>query len=306
MVFIDSGAQQSIMTLRAAEMAGVDVGQSATQLVGFAEAKARPAVLRTLELGTLLLHDVPVLVANSPPLMAAKGQLTLGTDLMHHVRFTLDYPQRRVLVERAGSRTVTGARPLVGYPGVDLFAGLPGTGRRQRRPHCPGAGRHWQSHGHVRFGPLGPAESGPISAARREPGFQVSPPGADAGYNGLGQFHAAQLADSRPHAHRPRAIESGGRAAGPRLVRRVLPVDRPAPARPTLARRSRQSRGRQRRRRTTPQRDGEHHHEVCSRPDDLAGWRWQFWRLVRCRRWRRPSSRPIATGWSTRKSSAPG
>jgi hypothetical protein len=70
-------------------------------LAGFAGATARPAVLESLALGNLVLHDVPVLVANSPPLMAAKGQMTLGTDLMHHVRFTLDYPQRRVLAERA-------------------------------------------------------------------------------------------------------------------------------------------------------------------------------------------------------------
>ena len=101
MVFIDTGAQHTVMTRRAAEQAGVNVDQSDTQLIGFSEAKARPGVLDTLELGELTLHNVPVLVADSPPLVTANGQMALGTELMHHVRFTLDYPARRVFVERA-------------------------------------------------------------------------------------------------------------------------------------------------------------------------------------------------------------
>jgi hypothetical protein len=101
MVFIDTGAQATIMTRRAAEKAGVLTGPSAAQLVGFAGGEARPAVLETLDLGELVLHDVPLLVADTPALMTANGQMGLGTELMHHVRFTLDYPARRVLAERA-------------------------------------------------------------------------------------------------------------------------------------------------------------------------------------------------------------
>ncbi len=101
MVFIDTGAQHTIMTLRAAENAGVTLGHGGTELVGFAGLDAQPAVLDTLDLGGLVLHNVPVLVGNVPALMKAKGQMALGAELMHHVRFTLDYPARRVLVERA-------------------------------------------------------------------------------------------------------------------------------------------------------------------------------------------------------------
>jgi hypothetical protein len=101
MVFIDTGAQPTIITRRAAENAGLVLGPSATQLVGFAGVAARPAVLETLDLGGLTLDDVPVLVADSPPLLSANGQMALGTELMHHVRFTLDYPARRVVAERA-------------------------------------------------------------------------------------------------------------------------------------------------------------------------------------------------------------
>jgi len=101
MVFVDTGAQYTIMTLRAAETAGVTLGEGSTELVGFAGLAAQPAVIDTLELGGLTLRNVPVLVGNAPALMSANGQMALGTELMHHVRFTLDYPARRVYVERA-------------------------------------------------------------------------------------------------------------------------------------------------------------------------------------------------------------
>jgi hypothetical protein len=68
-------------------------------LVGFANMGARAGLLKTLELGSLTLENVPVLVGDSAPLVAAKGQMALGTELMHHVRFTLDYPRRRVFAD---------------------------------------------------------------------------------------------------------------------------------------------------------------------------------------------------------------
>ncbi len=108
MVFIDTGAQHSIMTLRAAENAGVRLGDGDAELVGFAGLAARPAVLETLDLGGLVLHNVPVLVGNAPALMLANGQMAIGTELMHHVRFTLDYPARRVVVERADHPVLRG------------------------------------------------------------------------------------------------------------------------------------------------------------------------------------------------------
>jgi hypothetical protein len=110
MVFIDTGAQHTIMTRHAAAGAGVQCGDGITQLVGFWGATAHPAVLDTLELGELVLHDVPILVGDSPALVAANGQMALGTELMHHVCFTLDYPARRVWAEPAH-------RPAAGSPG---------------------------------------------------------------------------------------------------------------------------------------------------------------------------------------------
>ncbi len=46
---IDTGAQHTVMTRRAAEQAGANVDESDTQLVGFREVTARPGVLDTLE-----------------------------------------------------------------------------------------------------------------------------------------------------------------------------------------------------------------------------------------------------------------
>jgi aspartyl protease len=112
LVFIDTGAQHTLMTTSAAQAAGVAIGPSDTILIGFSGLKARPGVLANLRLGSLSLHDVPVLVGNSAPLMTARGQMALGTDLMHHVRFTLDYPSRRVLAEPAESpRVVNQGQP---------------------------------------------------------------------------------------------------------------------------------------------------------------------------------------------------
>jgi hypothetical protein len=104
LVFIDTGAQHTLMSAAAAEAAGVQVGTAATQLVGFAGLKARPGLLEKLELGNLVLYDVPVMVGDSAPLSALAGQMSLGTELMHHVRFRIDYPGRRVTVEPAGQR----------------------------------------------------------------------------------------------------------------------------------------------------------------------------------------------------------
>jgi Aspartyl protease len=102
LVFIDTGAQYTLMTAQAAQAAGVTVGDSGMQLIGFRGLTARPGVIETLELGDLVLYDVPVLVGDSAPLVAVDGQMSLGTELMHHVRFHIDFPARRVTAEPAG------------------------------------------------------------------------------------------------------------------------------------------------------------------------------------------------------------
>jgi hypothetical protein len=102
LVFVDTGAQHTLMTLDAAKAAGVRLGGGSTRLTGFAGLTAQPGLIEKLDLGGLILHDVPVLVGDSPPLLAAGGQVSLGTDLLQHVRFCIDYPARRVTVEPAG------------------------------------------------------------------------------------------------------------------------------------------------------------------------------------------------------------
>jgi hypothetical protein len=110
LAFVDTGTQQTLMTVKAAEATGVVLGPSSTRLVGFAGLDARPGVIETLELGSLVLHDVPVLVGNSPPLVALKGQMAMGTELMHHVRFTIDYPARRVFAARSEAPRIAPAQ----------------------------------------------------------------------------------------------------------------------------------------------------------------------------------------------------
>jgi len=115
--FLDTGAQHTLMTTAAARAAGVRMDEAATQLTGFVGLEARPGLVESLELGTLIIHDVPVLVGDSPPLVTAGGQMTIGTDLMHHLRFTIDYPNRRVTAAPAAwEPRTTDAPPLWQIP----------------------------------------------------------------------------------------------------------------------------------------------------------------------------------------------
>jgi hypothetical protein len=138
MVFIDTGSQHTLITTEAARLAGVTVGEGTTQLVGFAGVTARPGVLDKLELGGLALHDVPVLVGDAAPLSALNGQMSLGIELMHHVRFIIDYPGRRVLAELADTaRRGAGLQPaweipLWTFSQACLAQGQMVTGKRAR------------------------------------------------------------------------------------------------------------------------------------------------------------------------------
>lgn len=113
LVFIDTGAQHTLITVEAARSAGVRLGAGSARLVGFGGLDARPGVLDTLQIGALTMHDVPVLVGNSAPLKALKGQMALGTELMHHVRLTIDYPRRRVSASPASTTLGGEASPAV-------------------------------------------------------------------------------------------------------------------------------------------------------------------------------------------------
>jgi len=113
LVFIDTGAQHTLLTVEAAHSAGVRLGPGSARLVGFGGLDARPGVLDTLQIGELTIHDVPVLVGNSAPLKALKGQMALGTELMHHLRLTIDYPRRKVSVSPASTTPASEASPAI-------------------------------------------------------------------------------------------------------------------------------------------------------------------------------------------------
>ena len=101
LVFIDTGAQYTIISTKLAREAGVKIGPATTELVGFARSVARPAVVRELRIGSLTVENVPVYVADSAPLESAGGQAAIGTDLMYHVRLSIDYPHSRVTAKPA-------------------------------------------------------------------------------------------------------------------------------------------------------------------------------------------------------------
>jgi predicted aspartyl protease len=104
-IFIDTGAQHTVITRAAAEAAGVRIQPGEIELAGFASATAEAGLIETLQLGSLTIRNVPVLVGDSPALTAAEGSMSLGTDLLYHLRVTLDYPARRVTVEPADARS---------------------------------------------------------------------------------------------------------------------------------------------------------------------------------------------------------
>jgi len=112
LVFIDTGAQHTLITLEAAKAAGVELGPGSTRLVGFGGLEARPGVLPRLQIGQLVVYDVPVMVGNSVQLSALKGQMSIGTELMHHVRFTVDYPGQRVLAAPAATELASDDAPF--------------------------------------------------------------------------------------------------------------------------------------------------------------------------------------------------
>jgi hypothetical protein len=112
-VFVDTGAQHTLLTPAAAAVAGVEVGPACAQMIGFSNFSARPGIVRRLRLGELVLKDVPVYVGESPALTQAGGQASLGIDLLYHLRVVMDYPRRQVIVEPAAG---AGSREPVAQP----------------------------------------------------------------------------------------------------------------------------------------------------------------------------------------------
>lgn len=99
LAIVDTGASHTLLGAGIAEEAGVDIGTSARAASGSLPFTARPAVVREIEIGGIVLKDVPINVGNPPPLVMTKAKAALGIDLMHHLRFVIDYPAEKVLIE---------------------------------------------------------------------------------------------------------------------------------------------------------------------------------------------------------------
>jgi len=72
-IFVDTGAQHTVITRAAAKAAGVRIRPGDIELAGFATATAEAGLIETLQLGSLTIRNVPVLVGDSPALTAAEG-----------------------------------------------------------------------------------------------------------------------------------------------------------------------------------------------------------------------------------------
>jgi hypothetical protein len=99
LAIVDTGASHTLISTQTAVDAKVDVGTNSRPAVGSLSFTARPGVIRELRIGDVVLTDVPVSVGNPPPLVMTKAKVALGVDLMHHLRFTIDYPKMKVYVE---------------------------------------------------------------------------------------------------------------------------------------------------------------------------------------------------------------
>lgn len=124
-IFIDTGAQHTVITRAAAKTAGVRLQPGDIELAGFASATAEAGLIETLQLGSLTIRNIPVLVGDTPALTAAAGSMSLGTDVLQHLRVTLDYPQQRVTIEQASATSSGDSSPDEWRIPVWTFSRLP-------------------------------------------------------------------------------------------------------------------------------------------------------------------------------------
>lgn len=101
MAIIDTGASHTLLNVAIAQKAKVAIGSATRSASGSLAFTARPGFVNTIKIGEFVLHDVPVSVGNPPPLVVTKAQVALGVDVMQHLRFIIDYPRGKVLVQSA-------------------------------------------------------------------------------------------------------------------------------------------------------------------------------------------------------------
>ena len=101
LAIVDTGASHTLLSTSTAEAAKVRIGTNGRTAAGSLAFTARAGFVEKLQIGDLVLRNVPVNVGNPPPLVMTAAKAALGVDLMHHLRFTLDYANDKVLVEPA-------------------------------------------------------------------------------------------------------------------------------------------------------------------------------------------------------------
>jgi len=104
-LLVDTGAACTCLRKKTATEAGVVFDPSTNKaLMGFWEFPAQAGYVKELQIGDITVRNVPVLVGDSFPFSSFRLDGALGMDLMHRLRFTLDYAGNTLHVSRAGGR----------------------------------------------------------------------------------------------------------------------------------------------------------------------------------------------------------
>lgn len=127
LAIVDTGASHTLIGNQVAKEAKVTVGGTAREAVGSLSFSARPGVIDELRIGDIVLRDVPVSVGNPPPLVMTKAKMAIGVDIMHHLRFHLDYKDMLVKVDAEPPYPAAGESPSEpkGEPADDSVWDIP-------------------------------------------------------------------------------------------------------------------------------------------------------------------------------------
>lgn len=98
LAIVDTGASHTLVSTRTAKETGIDVGTTSRSAAGSLSFSARPGYAKEIDFGGVILKDIPLNVGNPPPLVMTQARMAIGVDIMHHLRFIIDYPKKQVRV----------------------------------------------------------------------------------------------------------------------------------------------------------------------------------------------------------------
>lgn len=101
LAIVDTGASHTLISTQTAQQAKVKVGTATRSAAGSLAFTARPGYVEEMRIGKITLKNLPVTVGNPPPMVMTKAKVALGVDVMHHLRFTIDYLTNKVVVATA-------------------------------------------------------------------------------------------------------------------------------------------------------------------------------------------------------------